>query len=524
MQHKSKQHSSSKNTGEPPKKQAEDQVQNQSPNLVPNPVQTQASNQAQNLASHKPVKPSQEVPREQGKPPSNMPSQVKIFMSAIVILVLMWMVTGILTYVIPSGTYDGTWHSSGLQGIPFLKWLGAPIFVLFSESGGLVLAIIIFILVIGGAIALLEETGLVEGIILKIASRFKDNAWQLMAILILFFMSLGAFVGVFEEVVPLAPLVMLLSRKMGWDDLTGLAITVLACGVGFAAAVTNPFTIGVAQQLAGLPIFSGALYRAVIFIATYGILFFYIKHHAVKHSQTVAPLDLETETEMALTKENALPASAYTFFVGMMLVMLTYVLISPFVAWMRDLSLIVIMLCFLIAAIGVGHMVYGNIKLVGKKFFKGAVNMSPAIILILLATSIKYVMIEGQILDTILYAMTKAMVGINPILAIVGAFFIVMVLNFFIGSGSAKAFILMPILMPLMDYMGMGRQLGILAFQFGDGFSNILYPTNAVLLIALGLTKMSYSKWLKFVLPLQLMLFIMAVAWLALGYFIGYGM
>jgi uncharacterized ion transporter superfamily protein YfcC len=99
-----------------------------------------------------------------------------------------------------------------------------------------------------------------------------------------------------------------------------------------------------------------------------------------------------------------------------------------------------------------------------------------------------------------------------------------MAMNFFIGSGSAKAFILMPILMPLMDYLGIGRQLGILAFQFGDGFSNIMYPTNAVLLIALGLSKMSYGKWLKFILPFQFVLAILSLVGLSVGYWLEYGL
>ena len=101
------------------------------------------------------------------------------------------------------------------------------------------------------------------------------------------------------------------------------------------------------------------------------------------------------------------------------------------------------------------------------------------------------------------------------------AFFVVMLLNFFIGSGSAKAFILMPILVPIMDLLGLGRQLGILAFQFGDGFSNVLYPTNAVLLIALSLSKVSYGKWFRFVLPFQVGLFLLAVLWLAIGVRVG---
>jgi uncharacterized ion transporter superfamily protein YfcC len=468
-------------------------------------------------------------------------SQIKIFISAIVMLMLMWIATGILTYIIPSGTFDGTWTPSDQAGISFIKWLGAPILILFSDSGALVIAIILFLLIIGGAIYLLQETGLVEGVILKIAKRFENNAFQLMGILILFFMSLGAFVGVFEEVVPLAPLVLILSRKMGWDDLTGMGITVLACGVGFAAAVTNPFTIGVAQQLAGLPVFSGAPLRALVFISVYAVLFAYLYQHAKRHGAADKPLEAVSPDQAAslqvdLLQANTLvaeshtasrhtpPKKAYTFFIIIMMLMLLYVLLSPFVAWMRDLSLVVIALSFLIASFGVGMMTYGDKGDVLRRFAKGAAEMSPAIILILLATSIKYVMIEGQILDTILYYVSAAMVDMHPITAIVGAFFLVMLLNFFIGSGSAKAFILMPILMPMMDMLGMGRQLGILAFQFGDGFSNILYPTNAVLLISLGLTQISYGRWLRFILPLQVLLLILSMAWLTVGYYIGYGL
>ncbi len=447
--------------------------------------------------------------------------QIKVFVSAILILVLMWVATGILTHVIPSGTLEGgtlqgAYVPSNENGISFFKWLGAPILVLFSDSGGLVIAITLFLLVIGGAIYVLKESGLIEGVIIKITQRFLDNEMKLMAILIFFFMALGAFIGVFEEVVPLAPLVLLLSRRMGWDDLTGLGITLLACGVGFSAAVTNPFTIGVAQELAGIPIFSGALYRFFIFLVTYLILFFYLYTYTQKHKVAVEKVEMTVQVEP--------PQRAYRFFISIMLIMFAYIVLSPFISILRDFSLVMIGLSFLVASLGVGYFVFGNMTKVGRSFIKGAIDMSPAILLILLATSIKYVMMEGQILDTILYQSAQLIEGISPIMAIIGVFVLVMILNFFIGSGSAKAFILMPIMMPIMDLMGMGRQLGILAFQFGDGFSNILYPTNAVLLISLGLTQVSYGKWFKFVLPLQIILLTVSMGWLGLGYLIGYGL
>lgn len=450
---------------------------------------------------------------------------LKTFLSAIIILVVMLVITGILTYVIPNGDFNSetmTFTEREQQGIPIATWIGAPILVLFSDSGALVIAIIIFLLIIGGAIHLLKETGLIEGVILAIVNKFSNNAFALLSVLTFVFMSLGAFIGVFEEVVPLVPLIILLARRMGWDDLTGLGVSVLATGLGFAAAVTNPFTIGVAQGLADVPIFSGAVLRIFVFISVYVILVVFLNHRVKRQTQETNIIGKsDGPSPFAL---NSVPKSAYTFFVSLMVMMFILVAATPFVAVLRDLTLPIIGLIFLVAGFGVGLIVKGKWRWVLKQFAIGAKEMSPAIILILLATGIKHVMMEGHILDTILYEIYQNLDQASPMLALFIVFGVVMALNFFIGSGSAKAFILMPILMPLMDLLGIGRQLGILAFQFGDGFSNVLYPTNAVLLISLGLVHVSYGKWFKFILPLQGILVLLTLFWLTVGYALGYGL
>lgn len=450
---------------------------------------------------------------------------LKTFLSAIIILAVMLVITGILTYVIPNGDFNSetmTFTEREQQGIPIATWIGAPILVLFSDSGALVIAIIIFLLIIGGAIHLLKETGLIEGVILAIVNKFSNNAFALLSVLTFVFMSLGAFIGVFEEVVPLVPLIILLARRMGWDDLTGLGVSVLATGLGFAAAVTNPFTIGVAQGLADVPIFSGAVLRIFVFISVYVILVVFLNHRVKRQTQETNIIGKsDGPSPFAI---NSVPKSAYTFFVSLMVMMFILVAATPFVAVLRDLTLPIIGLIFLVAGFGVGLIVKGKWHWVLKQFAIGAKEMSPAIILILLATGIKHVMMEGHILDTILYEIYQNLDQASPMLALFIVFGVVMALNFFIGSGSAKAFILMPILMPLMDLLGIGRQLGILAFQFGDGFSNVLYPTNAVLLISLGLVHVSYGKWLKFILPLQGILVLLTLFWLTVGYALGYGL
>lgn len=444
---------------------------------------------------------------------------LKSFMSAAIILCIMLVLTGLLTFLIPNGTFDPadvSFTENPTRGISLIHWIGAPVLVLFSDSGGLILAIIIFLLIIGGAINLLKASGLIESLILKIVSKFVDQPMRLMALLVFAFMALGAFVGVFEEVVPLVPMVMLLSKQMGWDDLTGLGISLLATGLGFAAAVTNPFTIGVAQELAGVPIFSGALLRVLVFVSVYGLTIWFIRRHILRTQGTPGNHENVSVYEI--------PQSAFTAFFALMAILFVLISLTPFVAILRDLTLPLIGLVFLIAGVTVGRITSGNYKWTTRQFLIGARDMAPAILLILLASGIKHVMLEGQILDTFLYFIAQRIGDVSPVMALYAVFFTVLILNFFIGSGSAKAFILMPILMPIMDMLGVGRQLGILAFQFGDGFSNVMYPTNAVLLIALGLAKVSYVKWLKFIVPLQILLVLLSFGWIAVAYLLGYGL
>ena len=448
---------------------------------------------------------------------------IKTFISAILILLALLVATGILTYLVPGGTFDpitGVYAQAEKSGVPFWQILAAPILVLGSDSGVLVIAIILFLLVIGGAIHLLKATGLLESVIQKIVVRYQTDEKRLLALLILVFMSLGAFVGVFEEVVPLVPMMLVLANRMGWDDLTGLAVSILATGLGFAAAVTNPFTIGVAQELAGLPMFSGAFYRIIVFGVIYGATYLFILRHVRKTKKTTQV----NEGQSQLSETDAVSNKVMLYFLSVMAVMFIMIAMVPFVTWIRDVTLPIIGLLFLIAGIGVSRLSGHTGKWTAKTFFTGAKEMSPAILLVLLATGIKYVLMEGQILDTILYHLTVLFEHTSPLVALFYSFLLVMAMNFFIGSGSAKAFILMPILMPLMDYLGIGRQLGILAFQFGDGFSNIMYPTNAVLLIALGLSKMSYGKWLKFILPFQAVLAVLSLVGLSVGYWLQYGL
>ena len=212
------------------------------------------------------------------------------FITAIAVIFALMVVTYVLTLFVPGGSYARTLDENGNTvidtesgfsdvegGIPFWKWLLSPILVLGASGSGALIAVIAFLLVIGGIFCSLENCGLIKYMLETISYRFGRYRYRLMAIVIFFFMALGAAIGSFEECVPLVPIVVALSVHLGWDALCGVGMSLLAVGCGFASGVCNPFTVGVAQQLAGLPMFSGIWLRLLSFVCIYLLLLLFVR-------------------------------------------------------------------------------------------------------------------------------------------------------------------------------------------------------------------------------------------------------
>ena len=453
--------------------------------------------------------------------------QKKVFISAIVILLVLLIGTGILTYFIPSGSYqyemiDGiktiipdTFAYTNEGNIQFYRIFTAPFEVLVADGSTIVIAIIVFLLIIGGSITVLNKVGIIEFVIYKIIDVFKDKKYVLLAMITLIFMSIGAFIGVFEEIVPLVPIMIVLSKKLGWDTKIGLGMSILATGFGFSAAVTNPFTIGVAQELANLPVFSGMLYRLIIFVIVYSVLMLFLIYNAKKIDNNQGEVVIEALEKTPNKKALVWVAIWFS-------IMLVSIFISPFIPFLQDYNLILIALYFLIAGIGVLLFSYENKREGFKVYLSGSLAMAPGVILILLATGVKHIITISGVMDTILYNLVITVENNPKVIVVFGAFFFTLFLNFFVGSGSAKAFLIIPILNPLFDLSDISRQLGVLAFQFGDGFSNLFYPTNAVLLVSLGLANFSYIKWFKWTLKLQITIIVLSLLFLFIGLQVGY--
>ncbi|MBI9046813.1 MAG: YfcC family protein [Anaerolineaceae bacterium] len=470
----------------------------------------------------------------------------KAFFQSLIILLVLMILAGILTLVIPAGSYSRS-QTDGLEFIdpdsfqyidrpvyPVWRWLTAPVEVLWkSENSLTIIVIIIFLLLVGAAFAVLDKSGIIMSVIARIVKLFGDRKYLLLMVISFFFMAIGAFFGIFEEVIPLIPIMLALSYYLGWDSLVGLGMSILATNMGFSAAITNPFTIGISQQIAGLPTFSGTWLRIIIFICMYSVFSIFLVTYAKKIEKKPESSSVYKEDQEQRLKYNKLDLStlntgkdlkkAMLFFLVFLLLIFATLFGSPFIPAISGLALPLVGILFFIGGIGAGLLSKTPAKEIWQAAREGLVGISPGIPLILMAASIKFIADSGGIMDTILHSASQVFSNVSPFLGAVLIYMLALIIEFFIGSATAKAFLLMPILLPLGDLVGVTRQVSVTAYCFGDGFSNLAYPTNPVLLIALGLTVVSYPKWMKWSLKLWGWVLLVTLFFLWIGVRIGYG-
>ena len=458
----------------------------------------------------------------------------RTFITSAVIILCLMIVSGILTRVIPSGSYErylvnGTrmLNPDSFQFVektilPVYRWFTAPVEVLFSENAPVIIVLILLITFIGGGYEILNRIGVFKEIITKIVNRFGAKRYLLICAVSLVFMFFGSFLGMFEEIVALVPIIVILSYTMGWDALLGLGMSLLSTCFGFSVAVSNPYSTGIAQKLAGLPVFSGLPFRMIVFLVLYAILCVFLVNYAKKLDRDPSRSSVYSEDEENRKRYAIIDQSrksntgsdgkdpettkirkATRWFIGCVVAILAVIGLSTVLEGFSDFTMPAIALIYLIAGIGAGCRGGLTAKEVISTFGKGVVGIAPGIILILMAMSVNYIITTGGVMDTLIYLASNRISGESPVVSSYMIYGLVLAVNFFIGSASAKAMLLIPIITPLADLIGLTRQTVVLAFSFGDGFSNVFYPTNPVLLIALGLTTVSYVKWFKWIVGLQ---------------------
>jgi uncharacterized ion transporter superfamily protein YfcC len=393
--------------------------------------------------------------------------------------------------------------------------------------------IIAFVLLIGGAFAVMQQTRAVDAALIRLV-RASERSRLLGLLLLPVFMTLfslgGATFGMAEETVPFVLIFVPLALALGYDSITGAAIPFIGSAAGFAAAFFNPFTVGVAQGIAGLPPFSGAGFRAGLWLVTTATAIAFVMWHAhgVRANPARSPVFAVDEQRRREGVQHARMDEPFTarqkavlaiFFAGMVLLVWGVLPTSR-----GGFGWYIIEIAALFVALGVLMGAAGGLGASGTAaaFMEGIRQLAPTAVIIGLARGILIVLQDAQAIDSILYVLARALEGTTSAGAAMTMFAVQTVINFFVPSGSGQAALTMPLMAPLADLVGVSRQTAVLAFQMGDGFTNMIIPTSAVLMGLLTLARIPWTTWARWVLPLQVALFVLGMIALNVAVSTGY--
>lgn len=462
----------------------------------------------------------------------------KSFLIVVILLLALITVTAILTYCIPQGHYqrdeqnmiiDNTYTQGAVQGIALWRVLTAPFRVFVSSDAVTIIMISVFLLIMSGVFNLLEKTQGLRIIIGRTVRKFSNKKRLVVCIVTFIFMMFGSFFGLFEELVSLLPLVIVFMLSMGFDTLTGLGVCMLAACFGFSAAITNPFSVGIVSEIAGTAVLDGAWLRILFFLFVYVAVCTFILAH-IKKIEKAPERSLTYEIDqrkrealdISVTEENPNEQKifkAYTIFFAVQLLVLVAI---AAIRSISGLAIPILAVSFLFGSIIAGLFVCERKGDIFKHLGKGAASMLPAIVMIALATSVKLIMEESQILDTIMHSVINVLVGKNKFLCVILIYFLILFLQIFIGSSSAKIMLIMPIILPIATTLGISPTVIILTYCIADGFTDVILPTNPVLLIGLSMANVSYGKWVKWTWKVQIGIFVATILILLFAVQIGY--
>ncbi len=447
------------------------------------------------------------------------------------ILLSLLVVCYILTFIIPQGQFNtetGEYIKQSRDNVSILKLIFAPFLVLGSGSGITLIVVSLFILIIGGVFNMIDKTGGIKSIISYLINKFQKKKYILMYVIILFFMLFGALFGIFEESMTLLPIIIILALGMGWDTFTGLVMCLMAAGFGFSSAITNPFSVGLASKEMGISILDGIWFRIIIFILMYIILCLFATHHVkkIEKDPTYSPSyeeDQKKRERLNLNQEFIEDKKVLKVYSIFFISILVIIIVSSALPIIQELgiSVPIIAVSFLFGGFIACKCLSYSFKEMGKMFISGFVAMLPAVVMILLAGSIKYILDEGKIMDTIIHGLVNILDGNSPVVGIIFIYFVILAIQFFIGSASAKVVLIIPIIAILAKNLQISNNIALLSFVFGDGYTDLLYPTNPVLLISLGMSSFSYTKWIKKTWLLQIFILALTIGILILGHYIG---
>ena len=472
-----------------------------------------------------------------------------------VIIFTVLLLCAVATWLVPGGQPQ-TWQ------------IFSALYEGFSQQAG----IIAFVLIIGGAFGVVNSTKAVDDGIMKFIGKIQQlERFSLVrklgvgniviTLVMLLFGLFGAVFGMSEETIAFVAVVIPLARSLGYDDFVGVCMVYVAAHVGFAGAMLNPFTIGIAQGMAELPLFSGIEYRVFCWIVLMLIAIVFVLWYARKIRKPVHTVESISGNSVA----DAQPAGkvmAWICYAALTLVLVLFSVFyaddciiklgqssfeTPWLLWVatglfavtsffslrNSIRMFILnMLMFTIVFLVIGAMGYGwylseicalfmalavcagfsagySADKIAKEFIAGAKDIFSAALIIGFAAGIIVILKNGQVIDTMLASMASALEGTGRVGALGSMYGIQTFINVFIPSASAKAAVTMPIMAPFSDMIEVSRQATVLAFQFGDGFTNMITPCSGVLMAVLSVAKIPYEKWVKWIWKFILLLVIM---------------
>lgn len=418
----------------------------------------------------------------------------------------------LLTYLVPAGSYERIFSETANRNVvdptSFAYVEQAPVsffdFLHAIPNGMVEVAdIMVFIFVVGGAFNIITQTGAMENGIRKLAFKLQGREKLIIPMMMFVFSLGGATFGMSEETIIFIPIGIALARALGYDAIVGMAMVTFGAAIGFASGFMNPFTVGVAQKIAELPTFSGmplrvGVWLAMVIAVPLCILRYANKVKANPEFSYVRDLELAQKDSRIIAIEDV-PLRTRDILVLLVLAGGLGVIVFGVVRF--GWGVLDIAAVFLSMGI-VGGIVGGTSpNQMARDFVGGAKDIAMGALIVGIARGILVVMSDGMILDTIVHGLASLISGLPKAVAAEGMLLVQCVINFFIPSGSGQASTTMPIMTPLADIIGLTRQTAVLAFQFGDGFTNAIIPTHGTLCASLGVAGIPFNKWFKFALP-----------------------
>ncbi|WP_411348052.1 YfcC family protein [Paenibacillus sp. WLX2291] len=452
---------------------------------------------------------------------------------AYVLLFLVALVCAIATYIVPSGAFDrvtndeitttvpGSYHTVERSPVTFVGFFSA-----IAEGMANAGPIIFLILFTGGAIAVLEQTGAITGMVHSIVNKFRERQFLFILIVAAIFSILGTTGIVVNSVIGFIPLGIIVARALKWDAMLGAAVIYLGTYAGFNSTLLSPSPLGISQTIAELPLFSGIGLRTVIYICFVAATIVYLASYARRLKSDKGSLlgsdwfpskALVSDTE---DSENVVWTGKQKLIILVTALCLAGFLVGTFQLGWGDKEMAGTFILIAIIAGLIGGMGGNGIA---KTFIGGCQKLVYGALICGMARCISIILDDGNILDTIVNGLANLLQGHGPIFVSVGMYLVSALLHFLISSGSGESVVLIPILAPLSDLLGVTRQVTVQAVMMGEGVVNCLNPTSGVLMAILAATGIPYTRWLKFMWPLALTWFLIGLASIIVGVLIKWG-